>query len=343
MQAWQAGALAATVLGLAACGGEREARAERVPDTRPTGTAYVVRDTVIASTTQASAVAVPYAQATLSTRLMGTVTAVLVREGDRVRSGDPLVRIDARELEAKRQQVQAAVSSAEAMHREAELMATRMRALYADSAAPKAQLDAAEAGLSRARAVVAAARAGAGELDAVANYAVVRAPFTGVVTRRFVDPGAFAAPGAPLVTVQDHSRLRIEATVPPTAARAVSHGAMVAVTVEGVDATARVEGVVPSAGGTLYTINAIADNRDGRLSSGGSAQLTLGEGMRQALLVPAAALRHEGDLTGVLATSGGVATTRWIRTGGARGSFVEVLAGIAHGDTVWVPANAGRE
>ena len=54
---------------------------------------------------EATAVAEPFAQATVSTKLMGTVTAVLVKEGDRVRAGAPLVRIDARDLEAKREQV----------------------------------------------------------------------------------------------------------------------------------------------------------------------------------------------------------------------------------------------
>ncbi len=343
MQSWQTGVLVATALGLAACGGNTEGHAEPVPSTPPAGTALVMRDTTIASTTQASAVATPFAQATVSTKLMGTVTAVLVREGAHVRAGDPLVRIDARDLDAKRQQVKASMASAEAMHHEADLMATRMRALYADSAAPRAQLDAAEAALARAQAGVDAARAGAGELDAVASYAVVRAPFGGVVTQRFVDPGAFAAPGAPLLTVQDQDRLRIVASVPPNAARQLSSGSTVAVTVEGVKATARVEGIVPSAGGALYTINAVVDNRDGALSSGGSAELTIAEGMRTALLVPAAAVRQEGDLSGVTVTSGGVTTTRWIRTGVARGTFLEVLAGLAVGDTVWVPAGAGKE
>ncbi len=343
MQSWQTGVLVATALGLAACGGNTEEHAQPKSSTPPAGNALVMRDTTIAATTQASAVATPFAQATVSTKLMGTVTAVLVREGDRVRAGDPLVRIDARDLEAKRQQVQASMASAEAMHHEAELMATRMRALYADSAAPRAQLDAAEAGLARAKAGVDAARAGAGELDAVASYAVIRAPFSGVVTQRFVDVGAFAAPGAPLLTVQDQARLRIVASVPPPTARQLSRGSTVAVTVEGVSATARVEGVVPAAGGSLYTINAVVDNKDGALASGGSAELSVGEGTRTALLVPAAAVRKEGDLTGVTATSGGVTTTRWIRTGSVRGSFVEVLAGLADGDTVWVPASAGKE
>ena len=276
----------------------------------------------------------------LSTKLMGTVTAVLVKEGDKVSAGQPLVRIDARDLDAKRQQVQAGIASAEAMYHEAELMTNRMRALYADSAAPKAQLDAAEAGLARARAGVSAARAGESEIDAVAGYSVVRAPFAGTVTQRFVDPGAFAAPGAPLVTVQDNSSLRIAATVAPAMAAGIARGASVAVTVEGVPATAKVEGVVPAPGGSLYTINAIAPNRDGKLLAGGAARLMARSGTRQALLVPTAALRHEGDLVGVLATSGGTTTTRWIRTGATIGNQVEVLAGLAAGDTIRVPGGS---
>ena len=76
----------------------------------------MVRDTTIAATQEATAVAEPFAQAMLSTKLMGTVTAVLVKEGDKVSAGQPLVRIDARDLDAKRQQVQAGIASAEAKY-----------------------------------------------------------------------------------------------------------------------------------------------------------------------------------------------------------------------------------
>lgn len=342
--AWTLGVLVAGTVALAACGGDGWHGA--VPQAHaavPAGTRYVVQDTTVAAVQEATAVAEPFAQATLSTKLMGTVTAVLVKEGDRVVAGQPLVRIDARDLAAKQEQVQAGIASAEAMHREAELMATRMRALYADSAAPKAQLDAAEAGLARARAAVAAARAGEAELQAVAGYAVVRAPFAGVVTQRFVDPGAFAAPGAPLVTVQDGRRLRIAATVSPEVARAVTRGSTVQVTVEGVPGEATVEGVVPAAAGSLYTVNAILPNEDGSRPVGGAARMAVGRGTREALLVPAAALRREGDLTGVTVTSGGTTTTRWLRLGATLGDRVEVLAGLAAGDTVLVPAHGTKE
>ncbi len=344
MQSLKVGALAATVVVLGACGGTSEHDAVREAEAaQPAGTIFVVRDSLIPSTQEATAVAEPYAQATVSTKLMGTVIAVLVKEGDRVTTGQPLVRIDARDLDAKRAQVQAGIAGAEAQAREAELMATRIRALYADSAAPRAQLDAAEAGLVRAQAGVSAARAGQSELDAIAGYSVVRAPFTGVVTQRFVDAGAFAAPGAPLVTVQDNARLLIAATVSPVVARAVKRGSTVQVTVEGTPATATVEGVVPAAGGSLYTINAIADNKGGTLAAGGAARLIVGEGLRTALLVPARALRREGDLTGVTVTDAGVTTTRWIRIGATVGDRVEVLAGLAAGDTVRVPNGAAKE
>ena len=338
MQVLKVTVLASTALALAACGGAPEHSAVReAAAAQPVGTPYAMRDTTVVATQEATAIAEPFAQATVSTKLMGTVIAVLVKEGDRVATGQPLVRIDARDLDAKRQQVQAGIASAEAMHREAELMAARMRALYADSAAPKAQLDAAEAGLARATAGVSAARAGEAEINAISGYAVVRAPFAGTVTQRFVDAGAFAAPGAPLVTVQDNSTLRIAATVAPEVASGVKRGASVTVTVEGVEATATVEGVVPAPGGSLYTVNAIVKNRDGKLLAGGASRLRVGTGTRQMLLVPSSALRREGDLTGVTVASGGVTTTRWIRTGALVGDRIEVLAGLAAGDTVYVP------
>jgi len=344
MQAGRIGALVAMALSAAGCGatGDHAVASESL-DAVPTGSVFVVRDTTMEATQDVSAVAEPIAQATLGTKLMGTVTAVLVKEGDRVKAGQVLARIDARDLEAKRAQVLAGIAGADAVHREAELMATRMRALYVDSAAPKAQLDAAEAGLARAEAGVAVARAGRDELEAITGYAAVRAPFAGMVTMRFVDPGAFAVPGGALLTVQDNSKLRIAATVSPAVAREVKRGAKVAVSVEGVTALAIVEGVVPTALGSLYTINAIADNRSGALSAGGSARLSVERGTRRALLIPTSAVRREGDLAGVAVASGGGATTRWLKLGATAGRYVEVLAGLAAGDTVLVPLASGRE
>jgi multidrug efflux pump subunit AcrA (membrane-fusion protein) len=117
-----------------------------------------------------------------------------VNEGQRVTAGQILLRIDARDIAAKEEQARAAIASAEAAQREASLHATRFRALYADSAAPRAQVDAAEAALARANAALATARAGENELAALGDYAIVRAPFSGIVTRRYVDRAHHLSP-----------------------------------------------------------------------------------------------------------------------------------------------------
>ncbi len=205
-------------------------------------------DTVIVATVEAAGIAAPIEQATLSTRLMGTVTEVLVREGETVRRGQVLVRVDTRDLTAKAEQVHAGLAAAVSRADEAERYAVRIRALYADSAAPKALLDGAEAGLAQAEAGLAQARGAERELAAVAGYGAVRAPFDAVVTRRFVDPGAFAAPGTPLVTVQDGRTLRISVTTTPDLARGIARGRMIDSRIEGIPAVATVEGVVPRSG-----------------------------------------------------------------------------------------------
>lgn len=324
--------------GAAACGGESPAPREVAAG--PAGAVVAVTDSTVEAVYEAAGTAEPLQGATLATKLMATVTAVTVHEGERVRAGQVLVRLDARDLVAKRRQVEASLAEAAAMRENAEATARRLRALYADSAAPKATLDAAETGLARAQAGEAAARAAAAELDATASYSELRAPFAGVVTQRLADPGAFAAPGMPLVAVEDPSQLRIGVTVPAPFARGLVPGSRLRARIEGAEAVAVVEGVAPQVGG-LYLVNALVPNRDGRFLSRGAAVLLVPTGTRAALLVPEAALVRQGDLVGVWRrTAAGPALT-WLRLGEARGGMVEVLSGVAAGDSVVVPA-AGR-
>lgn len=326
---------------MGACAGEPEHAEE---ETRPTvveGDPFTVRDTMIAAEFDAAGVARPVAEATLSTKLMGEVEAVAVQEGDRVRAGQVLVRIDASDLEAKEARVQASIREAEAVLENAEKQAERMRALYADEAAPKARLDAAETGLERARAGLEAARAAAAEIDATSRYATVRAPFDGVVTARMVDPGAFAAPGAPMVTVVDAGRLRVAATAAPSDVAGIQRGDTLRARIEGRPATAVVEGVVPNRAGNLYTVNAIVENPDGRFLPGSAADLALPQGERRALLIPSEAVISQGDLTGVRMRIGDDTPLRWIRLGDPVGGFVEVLAGLEADDVILIVPASG--
>lgn len=326
----------AAAIALAACGGEAP-HAEAAAEPRIEGTPYAVHDTLIADGFSAAGVAEPLQRAVLSSKLMGRVTAVLVQEGDRVRAGQVLARIDARDLDARSQQVQAGLEAAEAAHREALTHANRIRALYADSAAPKAQLDQAEAGLARAEAGVRQARGAGAELEAMSDYATVRASFSGQVTQRFVDPGAFAAPGQPLLQVEDGSRLRVSVTAGPDAVRQIRRGQRLTATIAGRPAEAVVEGIVPAPGGHLVTVNAMVPNSAAEFRAGSAATLLLPQDRRPALLVPRAAVVRQGDLTGVYWRRGAQGGLRWIRLGPSQDGMIEALSGLSAGDTVLVP------
>lgn len=318
---------------LMACGGEQKAAPAPVPPTN--APAVAVLDTTVNATTAAAGIAAPMESSTLSTRLMASVVEVLVLEGAVVRKGQTLARLDQRDLAAKRQQAQAGLADAEAQRALARVSADRMRALFADSAAPKAMLDAAEAGLARAEAGVRAATAGLVELDAVAGYGEIRAPFDGVVSHRFVDPGAFVAPGAPILTVDRLGALRLSVTLPTDQARGIRAGALLAATIERDTTTARVEGVVRGAGGTS-TLNAVVENRNGQWLGGSAATLHLPAGSRRALLIPSAAIRHEGDVAMVTRRTAQGDLVTAVRLGAVFGSHTEILAGLQAGDQVVV-------
>jgi RND family efflux transporter MFP subunit len=335
---WKVIGVLLAVATVPACRGKEEG-AVPAPAPPAAGETYLVRDTVITATFEAAGVAEPVRQATLATRLMGSVTEVPVREGDRVGSGQVLARIDTREMDARRAQVEAGIAAAEAVYRDAQVQAERFRGLYADSAATRYQLDQVETGLARAEAGLTTARAAKAEVAAVTTYGALRAPFAGTVTRRYVDPGAFAAPGTPIVEVQDASRLRVRVSVPPRVASALRRGAAIAATIEGAPADATIEGVVPASGAT-YTVNALVDNRAGRFLTGSAATLAIPDGTRHALLVPAAALVQQGDLVGVRVREAAGDELRWVRTGATTptgapaGGLVEILSGLTPGDLI---------
>ncbi len=299
-----------------------------------------VIDSQLPNVSEAVGTAAPLLSATLSTKLMATVSAVHVQAGDLVRAGQLLVTLDVRDIDAKATQARGNLQGAEAMLADAEVQVARMRALFADSAAPKAQLDAAEAGLARARAAVQGARGGVAEASAIREYGAVRAPFAGVVTQRFVDPGAFAAPGAPLINVQQSGTLRVSALVPPAAALGLRRGATVDVMIEGRATTGRIEGVVAAPSGGLYSVNVLVPNASGEHASGGSATVLLPGAMQTVRLVPLAAITREGDLTGVRVRANNTVERRWVRLGRTRGALVEVLSGVNAGDMVLVPSSA---
>lgn len=294
------------------------------------------------STIAASGVVEPIGRAMPAGRLMGTVTAAPFQEGDRVRSGQVLVRIDVQDLAARRGQVLAQVHEAQTVLRDAETHLARMRALSEEGAVARVQLEQAETGVARARAAVETARAGLRELEANAAYGTIEAPFGGVVVRKMVEAGNLAAPGQPLFVLEDVSRVRVVAGIGEEAAGRLRKGERVIVEIagQGYEAYGVVEAVLPSGDPAArgFRVNILLDNQDHSLQSGMTATVRVPAGRAgeasPALFIPAEAVVRRGQMTGVFVVDEGVARLRWLSLGGAEGNRVRVLSGLRAGERV---------
>jgi RND family efflux transporter MFP subunit len=329
---------------------------------------HVVGSEPLAETFDAGGSVRAYATAAITSRIVAPVVEVKVRAGDRVRAGQQLVVLDARDLREGRAHAEAAALSAvqaaasargdeagaEAASQLAEASHPRISTLIAKNSATPAELDAAVAGLKEAEARrqaaaarrlqadsgVAGAHAAARAARIAETYAVLTAPFAGTVTERSVDPGNLATPGVPLLTLEDTRRFRIEASVDSGRAALLTIGSQVAVQVEGL-------GALPSPGTVSEIHEAINPVSHAfvvkvdvpaaaGLRSGLFGRVTFAVPPRPSLSVPASALIRRGQLSLVYVEDAGRARLRMVHPGATAGGRVAILAGLAEGDRVIV-------
>lgn len=270
-------------------------------------------------------------RAELATRIMGRVESVRVRAGDRVGPGQLLLTVERASLTAAQQQAAAALDQAAATLR-------RTERLYADSAAPLVQLE-------TARTAHAQAQAQARAVQADLAYAEVRAPFAGVVATRMVDPGDQAAPGQPLLVIEDRTAREVVVTVPDEVGEQLRAGQTAAVEIGagGRRVTARIKAVVPGADPQSPTVE-VRLSGPTALAPGLAAVAELPAGGRSTLQIPQSAITRRGQLEGVfLFAPDSMLRLRWIRTGRARDSTVEVLSGLVPGDLVALNASRAQD
>lgn len=253
--------------------------------------------------------------ADLATRMSGTVERVLVDVGARVHRGDPLVALDAADIQAR-------VGAARAQEELASRTFQRVENLHRDGAASQQELDQVAAALE-------GARAQRTEADAQGAYAMVTAPFDGVVTRRMADPGDLAVPGRPLLTVMAPGALKVVAELPASRAGSLEAGRSVRLRIGDATHAVRITRVVPALGegSRTFRVEAAFEGSATGLVPGAYGRLEVqreGEGPRW---VPVDAVVDRGQLTGVYAVEADTVRLRWVRLGQRRDDAVELLSG----------------
>ena len=303
--------------------------------------------------------------ATLASKVMGYVQQVSAQVGDRVREGQVLVTLDARDLDANLRRAEAAsaearsavpeadngIAAAKANLELAQATFRRIDELASKRSVSAQELDEASARLKAAEANYQMAEARRKQLQSKIEqaeqeqnaarisrgYATITAPFAGVVTNKAVEPGNLAAPGVSLLTVEREGAYRLEAEVDESKVKAVRPGMAARVTLDALGRTfdARVSEVVPSVDAASRAYIAKIDLPPAaELRSGMFGKAAFSLGQRAALAIPAAAVQERGQLQSVFVIASGEARTRLITTGRRVANTVEVISGLTAGETV---------
>lgn len=265
----------------------------------------------------------PRLEATVSADIAGRILEFHVVSGQKIKKGAVIARLDAEELEASRVRAQAALDQ---MKREV----ARQKKLLESNATSRSRYEQADAAEQMARASLV-------KIKASLSKTVVRAPFSGTITRKLVDTGDLAIPGRALVKIEDSSSLRLETAVAESLAGKLSLGQTIRVQVEaaGLSVSGKVSELEPSADSASRTFMVKIDlpsSSDLRAGLFGRAWVPRGES--QLLLVPASSVVRRGQMEIAFVMTDGLAKLRLVRTVPHENNMVSVLSGLSEGDQV---------
>jgi len=323
-----------TLLMLAGCGGGGDAQAkpgeDKGPEAIPVEVEKVGRRAIAASYGN-TATLEPRAEAQVVAKTSGVALEVLVEEGQAVRAGQVLVRLD-----PDRARLQAAQSSAQARKLEANFK--RAQQLEAQQMVSANDLDQLRYDLENARAVNRLANL---EL----SYSNVVAPISGVIASRDIKPGNFVQINSPIFRIVDTARLEATLNVPEREIAKLRPGQAVELTVDALPGRRftgtvdRVSPAVDTGSGTFRVVAAFEG--EGDLQAGMFSRLAIRYDQREdALVVPRRALLEDGGEPAVFAIRDGKASRVALELGYSDGGWVEVRKGLGEGDAVVVAGKA---
>jgi RND family efflux transporter MFP subunit len=275
--------------------------------------------------------------ANIAPKMTARIIEIKVHVGDKVKKGALIARLDERDIKAQESSVLARLAGANAQANRAKADEKRIRSLYSKEAATRENFDAVIARANEAQAGVNQAASAVSEIRAHLADALLLAPFDGVVVKRLQEPGDMGQPGLPVVALQTSQGLRLEADVPSTCAGRYHIGMDVTVRIDtlGITTNALIDEISPEVDPQTRTqLIKIALPATEGLQPGFFGWLEQACNRHEALLVPASAVQHIGQLEVVKVLSEGQVLMRHIRTGKTFGDQNEVISGLHAGEHV---------
>lgn len=334
--------LLAAAMSLAGCG--QDAEPTVVESTQKTVKAEVVKVSVGVVPLQAvvPGSVVPDQKAQIASRIMGYIENLDVKVGDNVKRGDALFSIDSGDINSKISQAESGHSQAKAAVEDAAADYQRFFKLHKENAVSKQQFDKMRLQFNVAKENLVAARAGLKQAKDQLNYANVKAPFDGVIVQKMATAGALAAPGHPVVVMENLSSLSVQTQV--------SNDLYAALRI-GDTALVKIDGIKKPVKASIYTLVSAADPKTRThtvklnlpdvddVNSGTFARVSFTRGERPTMMLPVSAIVERAGIEGVFVVSNRHAFFHMVRTGVVVDGMVEIQAGLIVGEQVVVSNN----
>jgi multidrug efflux system membrane fusion protein len=349
--------IAVTVLAwwLAGLGASKNARAGRPPAAVNIATVALAD---MPETVSAIGTVIPLDTATVQSQVSGNVTAILFKEGDLVRQGQPLVQIDPRPFTLALQQAEGALAHDSASLAMAKMDLARYETLAKQDSIARQTMEDERATVAQLEGTVATDRAAVGSARLNLEFATVKAPFSGRIGLKQVFVGNYVTPNTTggLATVTRIDPIDVEFAVPQALIGAVQHkmgnGTGLPVTVLDQDnKTVLAHGTfstfdnqINTSTGTVMGKARVANPPAGASGQTGSGALfpnqfvnvtMLVDTLHQVPVVPVSALRHgpQGDFTFVVQPDKTVKIAV-VRMGPSDGVNTAILSGLNKGQVV---------
>ncbi|HAT62427.1 MAG TPA: efflux RND transporter periplasmic adaptor subunit [Prevotella sp.] len=282
--------------------------------------------------------------AVISTKVMGYIDKIYVRQGDHVKRGQTLLAINSNDLKAKEAQSRAMITEAEAAAKDAQHDYQRYQTLHNEKSVSDKELENVALKNTSAKAHLQMARQGLNEVRSMLAYTYIKAPFSGVITQKMADEGNMASPGMPLLSIEESGNMNVTASIPENHVAYIHTGDHVSIDIKSINTI--INGVIselsPSATmtGGQYGIKISISQKDRSiLRSGMYAGIHIpnrgaGKGAPR-ILVKKSSVVTKDQLTGVyVAGKDNRAILHWIRLGNETGDHVAVLSGLNITDRV---------
>jgi RND family efflux transporter MFP subunit len=278
--------------------------------------------------------------ALVKARVAGELQGLTVREGDVVKAGQVIARVDSTEFQARVRQAQQQAEASKAQVDIAKRNFDNNSSLVNQGFISKTALESSSANLAAAEASYRAAQAGADVASKSLNDTILRAPISGQVSQRLAQPGERVSIDARIVEIVDLSRLELEASLSAADSLEVKVGQAAQIKVEGSDSSiaAKVSRINPSAvAGSRAVLTYLSLEPNTALRQGLFAQGKLQTGVLQSLALPLSAVRTDKPQPYVQVVANGVVdhvTVEVLGRGDVQGTTFAAVKGLADGAQV---------